>query len=204
MEEFFRIVNKSFIILRYGGVRSLLRSIYAFLFFQADFYFYTKDLRNSAVEPIFSTPQDLIIKEISPLEMRKTREYISLQTNEFYRYEMDKPDFCYTAFLKGSLTHVSWVYSHSDGIIPLKPSEVEIKHCFTLPLYRGENIYPSVLNKISEDLKRRGMSRVYLKMLVNNKASIRGAEKAGFEKFTIVKVQRDLWTGRIKQLLTTT
>lgn len=192
-----KIIVSAIVTLRYGGLKSLLRSIYTFLFFKADFYFYKKDLRNPAMEQDFNVPRDLVIRKFSPSEVRDIRKGLTLSQNEFFRYEIDNPDSCYVAFSNGSLAHVSWVYSCSDGIIPLKPGEVEIKACFTFPLYRGRSIYPAVLNEISKDLERKGVSWVYLKIHPNNKASIHGAEKAGFRKCAVAKAQRSLLTGKI-------
>ncbi len=198
-----KIIVFTFITLRSAGVKGLLIALRVRLFCQSDFYIYVKDLENLDVKQNFSFAQGLAVRELLPSEVLKIRSGIVDPPSEFFRYELSNPDTCYGAFWKGSLVHVSWVYSYSDGVIQLKSSEVEISYCFTLPNYRGRGIYPVVLNKICEDLKRKGTSRVYLKILKGNEASIRGAEKASFRKCEISRIQWFLGIKRVKPLLNT-
>lgn len=52
--------------------------------------------------------------------------------------------------------------------------------CFTHPTYRGKGLYSYVLLKICEFLKERGKYRACICTKINNLASVRGIERAGF------------------------
>lgn len=52
--------------------------------------------------------------------------------------------------------------------------------CYTHPLYRGKGLYPYVLNKICELLKKEGKNAAFINTKTTNKASARGITKAGF------------------------
>lgn len=93
-------------------------------------------------------------------------------------------NLAYIGFYSGKIAHESWV--SFDTVLP---SQFGFNSCFpvigysrTLPTYRGRSIYPSVLNYILHDLKTRNISsNAYILVSPENKASIRGIEKAGFE-----------------------
>lgn len=108
----------------------------------------------------------------------------------------------------GAFGHISWVYHKGDPnrTLRLADGECEIMFCLTLPEFRGLGLYPMALREIQQDLKRRGYRRCFICVEADNRASIRGIEKAGFayagrltfRKFLGVQVSRRRDTKRLK------
>jgi RimJ/RimL family protein N-acetyltransferase len=71
--------------------------------------------------------------------------------------------------------------------------QVPVIDSYTAPLYRGNGIYPYALSYILKDLKaRRITDRAYALVHPFNSASIRGLEKAGFQRLAHLKGTRIL------------
>lgn len=83
----------------------------------------------------------------------------------------------------GAVGHISWIYYRKDPnrIIDLAWHEAEIKYSLTLPEFRGQDLYPATLTKIREFLRKKGYKRVFICAREDNRSSIRGIEKAGFQ-----------------------
>lgn len=98
----------------------------------------------------------------------------------------------FLVFSEDRLTHVSWLWYH-PGIreqlvnVKLKANEGHIATCYTAPDFRGNNIYPVVLQHILKYAANKNMSRVYISSAPKNVASIRGIEKAGFTKISTIR-----------------
>jgi RimJ/RimL family protein N-acetyltransferase len=93
----------------------------------------------------------------------------------------------------GSIGHISWIYYRKDPnrIIDLAPDEAEIKYSLTLPEFRGQGLYPATLGRIREFLRKKGYKRVFICVRADNRSSLRGIEKAGFQrtaKIRLVKI----------------
>lgn len=84
----------------------------------------------------------------------------------------------YTLAADGTVTHTSYLLRKIFKFPFMSDKDYHIGPCFTHPDYRGQNIYPSVLNFIGQSIS----SDNHISMLIRpaNKSSIRGAEKAGF------------------------
>jgi len=90
----------------------------------------------------------------------------------------------YVGFYFGEIAHESW--ASFDTLLPSQfgfdSRFPVIGYSHTVPKYRGKSIYPAVLNYILHDLRTRNISsNAYILVSPENKASIRGIEKAGFE-----------------------
>ena len=57
-----------------------------------------------------------------------------------------------------------------------------ISNCFTFPEYRGQGFYPRILQAVCLNLAAQGHGRVIITCATDNLASIRGIEKAGFNR----------------------
>jgi hypothetical protein len=93
-------------------------------------------------------------------------------------------NLAYVGSYSGKIVHESWV--SFDTLLPSQfgfdSRFPVIGYSHTLPTYRGRSIYPCVLNYILHDLRNRNISNnAYILVSPENKASIRGIEKAGFE-----------------------
>lgn len=86
----------------------------------------------------------------------------------------------------GVIGHISWVYYRGDPnrIIDLAVDEGEIKYSLTLPQFRGQGLYPAALTRILRFLQGKGCKRAFICVKEDNRPSIRGIEKAGFNLLT--------------------
>ena len=86
---------------------------------------------------------------------------------------------------QGRLVHFSWVHLKTEtaGRFELQPGDVFIGPCYTAPDFRGQGIYPRVLQWLCREMARRGHKRAMIATAVQNAASISGIEKAGFRPF---------------------
>lgn len=99
----------------------------------------------------------------------------------------------FLAFSEGKLAHVCWVF-YSPGVreilvnVKLKSDEAHIATAYTSPEFRGNNIYPAVLQHILRYTTiEKGINRAYIASLPSNIASVRGIEKAGFSKVATIR-----------------
>lgn len=94
----------------------------------------------------------------------------------------------YAFYANGMLAHISWmVPAHHDAKttvrnLHLRPGEVEIGPCTTLPKFRGSGIYPYVIRTLCGVAAREGVERVLMITGVRNVASQRGIVKAGLTR----------------------
>lgn len=89
------------------------------------------------------------------------------------------------------LTRIAENVVHEGSIFPFVrfpvrfgfPNCPVIGGCFTVPDYRGRQIYPATLRHIlSEELNPQTCPRIHILVASDNTASIRGIEKSGFVK----------------------
>lgn len=106
---------------------------------------------------------------------------------------------------KEKIVHESWVYFD-----PVLPAQFEfdkniplIGDCKTIPEYRGKGIYPLVLCYIANDLQKKNIStKAYVLVSPDNKALIRGIEKANFHFMGHLTAKRifGLYTNKLKTM----
>ncbi len=90
----------------------------------------------------------------------------------------------YTTNSDGAITHTSYVVGKCFKFPFLNENDYEIGPCFTHPQYRGQGIYPMVLDYITQT---KNGNHFYMLVHPTNTPSIRGIEKAGFNKIGKVK-----------------
>ncbi|MCX5636631.1 MAG: GNAT family protein [Planctomycetota bacterium] len=87
-------------------------------------------------------------------------------------------------FCDKEIAGICWSRSgltRSDYFVPLEANDANILSCFVFPQFRGQGIYPTMLNHIASTLKdHNGIRRVFIDCKSWNYPSIRGIEKAGF------------------------
>lgn len=90
---------------------------------------------------------------------------------------------------KNDLQHTSYVVPKCSKFPFLGENDYEIGPCFTYPAHRGKGIYPNVLRYICDFV---GNSDTTFYMIVDEKntASIKGIEKAGFKRCSVVEVSK--------------
>jgi ribosomal protein S18 acetylase RimI-like enzyme len=74
--------------------------------------------------------------------------------------------------------------------------EVYLYDAFTFAEYRGQNLYPALLQQILDLSSQQGFRRALIFVLSDNMASIRGVQKAGFREFQRVTYRNILGFAR--------
>lgn len=106
-----------------------------------------------------------------------------------YRARFEAGDQVCVVSHNGDLAHVSWfgVRQYLDADYELGPNHswalehpaALIYDCWTAPQQRGQGLYPTILGILSAKLLQDN-PEVWIYCLIENKASRRGIEKAGF------------------------
>ncbi len=107
---------------------------------------------------------------------------------ELFKDFLKSGDHGYYAYLDNEMVHRSWVKFGPDSVetwgpyapLPLQPGEAFIHFCRTSEKARGRGIYPAVLSRIVSDCRLQGIKDVFISTSLDNLASRRGVEKAGF------------------------
>jgi hypothetical protein len=96
-------------------------------------------------------------------------------------------DKCYLAYLADKIVHYSWVKSsgvhfvmEADMLVPVRPGEFWIYHCWTAEWARGQKIYPGMLVMIVQKYFLNGFNRAHIYTSRTNLNPQRGIERAGF------------------------
>jgi len=96
----------------------------------------------------------------------------------------DKP---YLAWSNTELVHISWVSRRKKvemkeiwGNLIFKENQAYVYHCNTKSSFRGNHIFPVVLQQIIEDAHSSNLQQVFVSCRASNLASSRGIQKAGF------------------------
>jgi ribosomal protein S18 acetylase RimI-like enzyme len=77
-----------------------------------------------------------------------------------------------------------------------RDDEIYFYDAFTFAEYRGQNLYPALLQRIIECSRHAGLRRALIFVMSDNAASIRGVQKAGFREFQRVTYSNILGFGR--------
>ena len=94
---------------------------------------------------------------------------------------------CYIARVAGALAAYGWVSFEEEDIgeigirLHLLPGEAYIWDCATLPAYRGQRLYPTLLTHIIGKLRDEGLERVWIGASHENVPSHKGMQLAGFQ-----------------------
>jgi RimJ/RimL family protein N-acetyltransferase len=92
------------------------------------------------------------------------------------------------------LVHSSSLFNKLNILRLIQKKGPAIGDCFTNPDYRGKSIYPFVINFIAKELlEENRIKEVFIIVNRDNIKSIRGIEKAGFNKFYSIKATRWLY-----------
>lgn len=93
----------------------------------------------------------------------------------------------------GKLVHESYLFSNVFLLKSIKKRGPAIGDCRTIKAYRGQSIYPYVINKIAQDILADNNKEVFIIVDKINLSSIKGIEKAGYYKTASIKAKRWLW-----------
>ena len=137
------------------------------------------------------------VKALCPLEIRKgvsedidlivglVDEWNQRSIRKLIQRHFDDGGELFLAFSRGRVVHYSWLFYHPGfreqlAYIHLKKDEAHIASAYTIPEFRGQNIYPVVLQHILKCALEKNIRKVCITSAPKNIASVRGIEKAGF------------------------
>ncbi|TXD81684.1 hypothetical protein ESY86_16805 [Subsaximicrobium wynnwilliamsii] len=106
---------------------------------------------------------------------------IDRQSGRCTKYYIEKNDL---------LIHQSYIYNEVFLLRLIKKRGPVIGNCFTHPEFRGKSIYPYVINCIAKNSLNLGAKEVFVIVNQSNAGSIKGIEKAGFEKYVSIDTKR--------------
>jgi len=93
-------------------------------------------------------------------------------------------------------THEPVEIGEIQCIMAPRGDEVYLYDAFTFAEYRGQNLYPALLQQVLDYNRQQGVRRALIFVLSDNTASIRGVQKAGFREFQRVTYQNVLGFAR--------
>ena len=111
----------------------------------------------------------------------------------------DRGEKCYASLVNASIISYIWSSRGSVGVdeinMAVKPStdEAYLYDAFTIEKWRGNNLYPSILQLALETAEKENLKRTLIFVESNNTASRRGVSKAGFELFQTLYYKRFLF-----------
>jgi ribosomal protein S18 acetylase RimI-like enzyme len=105
---------------------------------------------------------------------------------------------CYAAYVDDCIAAYGWVSFGEEWIgemrlrIQLAPGEAYIWDCATLPRYRRCRLYTALLGRIVDELRAEKLCRAWIGTDLDNVASQRGIDLAGFKPVADLVVERVL------------
>jgi GNAT superfamily N-acetyltransferase len=93
---------------------------------------------------------------------------------------------CYAAWVDGSLAAYGWLTRGREWVgefersLNVQDGEAYIWDCATLPAYRRQRLFSSLLGYVAEQLSREGLQRLWIIAVITGPAMNRGIAKGGF------------------------
>ena len=123
-----------------------------------------------------------------------------VNSNYVIKKERLKNKWFYYIKQSKNVIHKSYLF---DSVFLLKLINKKgpvIGDCYTQKKFRGQSIYPYVINTIAKEVLENGEDEVFIIVNRKNKPSIRGIEKAGFTRKVSIKTRRWLYFYLKKQI----
>jgi GNAT superfamily N-acetyltransferase len=105
---------------------------------------------------------------------------------------------CYGAWVEGQPAAFGWVSYEDEEIgelnlrIKLLPGEVYVWDCVTASRFRGNGLYSALLSYILSELRTQQICRAWIGADLDNVASQKGIERAGFRHIADLIIERVL------------
>ncbi|WP_417857666.1 GNAT family N-acetyltransferase [Xanthomarina gelatinilytica] len=101
-----------------------------------------------------------------------------------------KRDVYYVLNNENQIVHRSFVFKKVHLLKLIKTEGRVIGGCFTPENYRGQGLYPFILNTIGREYFETNDFNLYIIVDKTNLASIRGIEKSGFKRVNSITTKR--------------
>jgi len=164
------------------GVGSLVRSGLRRLWLRECYVVYVRPLVDEAA--VTSPSGSITVRRATASDRAQLARCTEDLGAAQYWDALDPDAECYLGWDEDRIVAVHWVSTthETNGLVTLEPGDCVIGPCVTAPISRGRGIYPMMLSAICRDRRMQGQRRAYMVVNVDNHASIRGIEKAGFRQ----------------------
>jgi RimJ/RimL family protein N-acetyltransferase len=98
----------------------------------------------------------------------------------------------WNTYYSDELAHTSNVFKGAHVLTLVNEKGPVIGDCFTMEKFRGRSLYPYTLDAITKRLLQGGHEKVFILVAPDNLPSVRGIEKAGFERKYHIRAKRYL------------
>jgi phospholipase/carboxylesterase len=148
------------------------------------------------VGPVLQVP--VVFMRAGPEVAQELAQAMDLDDQAVVLQRFDNGRHCYVGRIEGRLVTYGWVTFDEEDIgelslsIRLKAGEAYIWNCATLPVYRGQRLYPALLAHIVGGLHHQGLRRVWIGTETDNLPSQSGIVLAGFQPIGDVVISRVL------------
>lgn len=146
------------------------------------------------------TPEKISFKKVSPDDWQKFRdirlkglqtdpqafggtfESESQESEEYWKERFSNPERCFYAAENGN------IFVATAGSKKIAEDNWMIIAVYTLPEFRGKNISKGLIDRIIEEAKKTGASKVSLMVNPQQESAVNLYKKMGFE---IIKIEKD-------------
>ncbi len=196
-------VQYAILLFRFGGLKVFLRQVRLQIYSRATLIGLEKNLAAKSTQ--VPCKLEYTLRLASEEDMKEVLRRAKSEGGESARELLHRKWFydagfrtCYVARTAdtGEICSLQWLVLRDNSNLArqgfkrrypkLKEGEILLDKVFTFEKYRGNRIMPSVMVKLFELARSKGFewARIYIDQ--NNTASLKGAERAGFKKFTEV------------------
>lgn len=134
------------------------------------------------------------VREATPAERRMLRYAGEDFEGTSFWGELEPHAICYLGFDGPRVVVVHWVSTdwEPNNLVPLGDGDCIVGPSVTVPDYRGKGVFTASLSAVCDELKARGLHRMWGLARIDNIGSIRGFEKLGFAPLGTVTLTRVL------------
>ena len=198
--RFLRAAHYAGLLIQIGGPRAFITQLRRQFYSRSIFFGLEKDLDSKRV-PISSLlpyswrkASDKDIDELLVKAKTESKESAHELLKRKWFFECGFHD-CYVARTAdtGDMCFIGWLLSAKDDILissgfkgrlpRLNQEEVLLENHYTLEKYRGNNIFPSVVDKLCGLAKDEGHKRMIAYVRKDNTACLKGLSRLSFGKF---------------------
>lgn len=168
-----------YILKLFSKFKRIISYILSHIFFYERVFLYSADMRLN----VNCCNDKILVEKANYKNIHHTQSFDDSRYINIYEDFIAKGDIGYLAYCRDACVHRSWVvlsgtvYLGKYIKIDLTRDQVFIHYCKTDKNFRGQGVYPKVLQYIANDNVPKTL---LLAIKPGNKASIKGVKKAGF------------------------
>ncbi len=192
LAELYSLINEKQFLIAFKKVGHYSRRlIKSYIFLNQKLIVYRKSLKNSL--PTIQPEIELNFCMANQEDIPKLVHVMGLASPKAIEQRFKNGELCFVAKKEEEIIHYSWICFGSVYMNEIEKEEKFddstpiIYDVFTQPQYRGKKIFPYALSQEFNYLSQKGHSYVYICALANNKSSIHGIKRAGFEVWQMIR-----------------